>query len=220
MREGIVGWELFDADDESFDEYLTEVELPEIYPIADKMSMHYEKIREHFPVSNWKGIIEKDDVKAFEEKYKKHSLHITTEFMQDIFINDADKCFEWILDNIEFSSNWFLYFMSKIMLHDDNTSKKMMDRFTKFHEGLSRKPVDRIMSSDIIENAVLTAHDTDFYFDAILDDDRFHYTSEDGGSIGLFKRYINNYKVMNTEEEREKLLAKVQKKKEELERTE
>ena len=72
MREGIVGWELFDADDEAFDEYLTEVEFPEIYPIVDKMSMHYEKIREQFPDNSWKGIIEKDDVKAFEEKYKKH----------------------------------------------------------------------------------------------------------------------------------------------------
>ena len=213
IREGIVGWELFDADDESYDAYLTKVEFPEIYPIADRMSVYYDKIRKRFP-PGWDEIIKRDDVEAFEEKYKKQSFSITTEFMKNIFAEEADKCLDWILDNANFSSRWFL-FMSKIILHDDNKSKKMQDRFTKFHENLPVEPVDRIIAADIIEDAVLSTQDTDFYFDIILNDDRFHYTSKDGGSLERFERYINNYKASD-KAERERLLAKVQKRREEI----
>jgi hypothetical protein len=217
IREGIVGWELFDANDEAFDAYLTKLELPEIYPIADKMSMHYEEIREHLP-PDWDEIIDKDDVKAFEEKNKKQSFQITSTFMESLINKEADKCLEWVLKNIKFSEGWFVYLMAQIMLHDDNKSKKMQNRFMIIYEALGEAVDDYGYVVDIIENCVLSTQDTDFYFDIILNDDRFYYepSSSRKGSLRMFERYIKNYKASD-KAEIERLMAKVEKRREEME---
>lgn len=183
-------------------------------PIDDlvaELGKKFDELRENFSPS-FKEIIQTDDADSYEEKYKQdpegYSINAKGH-IQMLISSRADQCFDWVIKNVPLENdvigagilaivNTEWNFMNEDQ--EEYDSPAMKDRFMKLVNALPDTISERDkkwyeMVSLMGEYIAVNLNKSDFYFDVVLNDDRFYFEGSDfrEGTIDMWDGLLDGY---------------------------